>query len=129
VLFGGDIRNGDNGLGIYLNDTWTWDGTTWTQQFPISSPPARGTASIAYDPYLGEVVLFGGSSLYATEQGLNDTWTWNGVNWTQRNPLNRPPARWCAALDFNAPSKGLLLFGGEGNNDVFLNDTWFLLVE
>ena len=129
VLFGGDIRNGDNGLGIYLNDTWTWDGTTWTQQLPVSSPSARGTASIAYDPYLGEVVLFGGSSLYATEQGLNDTWTWNGVNWTQRNPLNRPPARWCAALDFNAPSKGLLLFGGEGNNDVFLNDTWFLLVE
>ncbi len=31
-------------------------------------------------------------------------------------------------MDFNATSKGVMLFGGEGNNDVFLNDTWLLVV-
>ncbi len=36
VLFGGDDSTGTD-----LNDTWTWDGTTWTQQFPPLSPPAR----------------------------------------------------------------------------------------
>jgi hypothetical protein len=36
VLFGGA-----SGSNIYLGDTWTWDGTTWTQQFPPVSPPAR----------------------------------------------------------------------------------------
>ncbi|MGA2742360.1 MAG: kelch repeat-containing protein [Bryobacteraceae bacterium] len=128
VLFGGDIRNGDNGLGIYLNDTWTWDGVDWTQQFPVASPSARGTASMTYDASLRQVLLFGGSALYATEQGLNDTWTWDGNNWTERNPVARPPARWAAGMDFNATGKSVLLVGGEGNNDVFLNDTWLLVL-
>ena len=33
VLFGG------NNPGGQLGDTWTWDGTTWTQQAPVPSPP------------------------------------------------------------------------------------------
>ena len=27
-----------------LDDTWTWDGTTWTEQTPATSPPARTDA-------------------------------------------------------------------------------------
>ena len=41
--------------------TWTWDGTTWTQQHPATSPPARDEASMAYDAATGTVVLFGGN--------------------------------------------------------------------
>ncbi len=127
VLFGGDIRNGNGGQGIYLNDTWTWDGVNWTHQSPATSPAKRGTASMAYDASLGKVVLFGGSRLYSSAEGLNDTWTWNGENWTQRNPATRPPARWAAGMDFDPASKGLVLFGGEGDGDVFLGDTWLLV--
>jgi hypothetical protein len=42
VLFGG---GGNHDLG----DTWTWDGTTWTQQAPATHPAARLSASMAYD--------------------------------------------------------------------------------
>ena len=35
VLFGG------HGAAASLGDTWTWDGTTWTQQTPATSPTAR----------------------------------------------------------------------------------------
>jgi hypothetical protein len=34
VLFGGA------GEGV-LNDTWIWDGTTWTEQHPSTVPPAH----------------------------------------------------------------------------------------
>ena len=38
VLFGGQ----DSGSG-YLNDTWTWNGTTWNEQSPAASPPLAAT--------------------------------------------------------------------------------------
>src|SRR5215467_806721 len=41
VLFGGAVGFG----GRWGNDTWTWNGTTWTQQHPATSPPARAFAS------------------------------------------------------------------------------------
>jgi hypothetical protein len=56
VLFGGQ---GPHGV---LGDTWTWDGTTWTQQRLAAHPPARSYAAMAYDPAPGTVVLFGGGS-------------------------------------------------------------------
>ena len=45
VLFGGTGANG-----TVLNDTWTYNGTTWTQLSPLTSPPARSDSSMAYDP-------------------------------------------------------------------------------
>ncbi len=53
VLFGGGGRRP-------VGDTWTWDGTTWTQQHPATSPPVRCGTSMAYDAATGTVVLFGG---------------------------------------------------------------------
>jgi hypothetical protein len=69
VLFGG-VGGG------YLNDTWTWDGTTWTEQTPATSPSARYVASMAYDPATGDMVLFGG---VGNSGLLNDTWTYGPV--------------------------------------------------
>ena len=69
VLFGGTT----NIAHVELGDTWTWDGTTWTQQHPATSPPHRLDASMAYDPATRTVVLFGGSSSRST---FGDTWTW-----------------------------------------------------
>ena len=37
VLFGGYTTQGHGGL----NDTWTWDGSTWTKQAPATHPPAE----------------------------------------------------------------------------------------
>ena len=56
VLFGGVSR-----VGNFLNTTWTWDGSTWTQQHPATSRPPRKSASMAYDAATGDVVLFGGT--------------------------------------------------------------------
>lgn len=69
---------GENG------DTWTWNGARWNVQNPVHSPPARVRASMAYDATHRVVVLFGGSTGSAAAlHELNDTWTWNGSDWTQ----------------------------------------------
>ena len=67
VLFGGF---GDAALA----DTWAWDGTTWTNQAPATSPQAREDASMAYDATTGDMVLFGGTVTGA--QRFGDTWVW-----------------------------------------------------
>jgi hypothetical protein len=116
VLFGGQSSSGN------LNDTWTWNGTTWINMSPAASPPARSSATMAYDPSSGQVVLFGG----AGNSGLlGDTWTWNGTTWTQQTPAMSPPARDTAMMAYD-PSSGLVvLFGGQGDGGLdSLGDTW-----
>ena len=69
VLFGGTLATSPP----ESNDTWTWNGTTWAQQVPATSPPARVLASMAYDSGTGQLVLFDG----LTSGGeLNDTWAY-----------------------------------------------------
>jgi hypothetical protein len=44
---------------------------------------------MAYDAATHTVVLFGGISQKCTRRGcpvLDDTWTWNGSDWTQQTP-------------------------------------------
>src|SRR5947208_12730816 len=53
VLFGG-FGTGPSGM---LSDTWTWDGTGWTQRTPAHAPPARYQMGMAYDAAHGQVVL------------------------------------------------------------------------
>ena len=62
VLFGGRDPGGAR------NDTWTYDvaTNTWKRQFPSTSPPARSSASMAYDAQSNLIVLFGGQN--RTEQ-------------------------------------------------------------
>jgi hypothetical protein len=122
VLFGGD-SGGPLFNDTYYNDTWTWDGTRWIRQFPSSSPSARGEVSIAYDPGLRSVVVFGGVG--GRGRRSNDTWLWNGSNWREVHPNAAPMARCAAAMDYDPIANELVLFGGFGINT--LNDTWVLI--
>jgi hypothetical protein len=114
VLFGGSA----NGSG--LNETWTFNGTTWTHLSPATSPPARSYASMAYDPATGTMVLFGGSG---ASSDLNDTWTFNGTTWTHLSPATSPRARDGASMAYDPATGNIVLFGGE-ENSVNLGDTW-----
>jgi hypothetical protein len=113
VLFGG--LNGTT----HLADTWTWEGTTWTQQHPSVSPPARNAAVMAGDPASHRLVLFGG---YDGTTWLGDTWTWDGSTWTHQNPISSPPARDVAVMAADPTSGHVVLFSGGGAT--MLDDTW-----
>jgi hypothetical protein len=124
VLFGG-IRNVFFGTGGFeLNDTWVWDGTNWTQKSPATSPSTRSGSAMAYDATHGQIVLFGGfhRTSATVASYLNDTWVWDGTNWTQKSPATSPPPRSGAAMAYDATNSQTVLFGGYiGGN---LNDTW-----
>ncbi len=45
---------------------------------------------MAYDAARRQVVLFGGYQ--STAVSLNDTWTWNGIDWQQQHPQTSPPS-------------------------------------
>jgi hypothetical protein len=92
ILFGGGGAGPrtNSPLPPSLDDTWTWDGSNWTQQQPAVVPPARQSPNIAYDAVVQKVVLFGGVSSDLPWQPLQDTWTWDGTNWTQLNPATSP---------------------------------------
>lgn len=121
VLFGGQ-----NGSGVVLNDTWTWDGNNWTQVFPPISPRARrfDQPGMTYDPMTKSIVLFGGVD--SSNNVFGDTWTWNGATqaWTRRFPPSSPSPR-RAPIAYDAASKTVVLFGGDVENlNILYNDTW-----
>ena len=71
-LFGG-LAPGPGSRVRVLDDTWTWNGSTWTEHHPARHPAARCGTSMAYDATARGVVLFGGYNLSAD---YHDTWIW-----------------------------------------------------
>lgn len=80
VLFGGS--NGNPNL-AGLGDTWTWNGTNWTQASPQTKPPARYSHAMAYDAMHQQTVLFGERRLRCS--------TIRGSGITPIGPRWRPP--------------------------------------
>jgi hypothetical protein len=120
VLFGG--LGADNNT--VLSDTWTWDGSNWTQRSPVNSPPARNFHAMAYDSLHQQIVLFGGStsSYYSL---LSDTWVWDGSNWAQKFPANSPQARFNQAMAYDGAHGQVVLFGGCCRDPLSdTQDTW-----
>jgi N-acetylneuraminic acid mutarotase len=78
LLFGG--LNNNPFLIPVLNDTWEWDGSTWSQKILPASPPLRFAHAMA--TLKDKVLLFGG--LDSSSHDYNDTWAWDGKNWSQK---------------------------------------------
>jgi hypothetical protein len=88
VLFGGGLTPFGTPV---LDDTWEWNGSTWTQHLPSVRPPARWNCFLAADWSAGHVVMSGGG--VGVNSVWNDTWTWNGAVWQQLTPTVQPTAR------------------------------------
>jgi PKD repeat protein len=87
------------------------------------APPLLVGGSSAYDPVDRETVYFGGC-LQNGPCPSNETWVFVGGIWVnETNPLDAPPARTAASMDFDANMNAILLFGGRGASQLF-NDTW-----
>ena len=91
ILFGGSFAT--EYLRLNRDDTWVWDGTTWTQK-RVGGPIRRSRPAMAYDAAHDEVVMFGGidgSSCAPSCWNYSDTWVWDGTTWTQKFPEHNPP--------------------------------------
>src|SRR4029077_12721245 len=121
VLFGGRVA------GQRVNDTWEWDGSNWTQRTPTTLPFPRFWHSMAYDAQLGMTVMWGGDHIEPFLLGpINDTWLWDGTNWTRDWTAATPIYRAGQAMAYDSARGRIVLFGGtdEGFPGINYNDTW-----
>ena len=111
VLFGGY----DGSSQSYLDETWTWDGTSWNRQ-KNHPAPSRSLAAMWYDPTLKKTVIYGGVGRVTSTDRITryaDMWTFDGSGWTQLTPAGGTPGPRYAAQTVVDPHTGhLLLFGG-----------------
>ncbi len=112
VLFGGSGKN----------ETWAWDGASWTRLDAVPVLTARYGHTMAYDPVLQQVLLFGGRDNSAY---FNDTWVWNPqtASWSKLSPAQSPPARIYHTMVYDAARQQIVLFGGLSTSTA-LGDTW-----
>jgi pimeloyl-ACP methyl ester carboxylesterase len=121
VLFGGSTP----GDGTFYNDTWEYDGNTWVQRFPLNPPSPRNGAKMAYDPIRGRMLLFGGYRFQGQMIFFDETWEYDGAQWVQRFPVNRPEPRETVGLAYDTSRGVMVLFGGGRiAGSIVFNDTW-----
>jgi hypothetical protein len=116
--------------------TWLFSNGSWRLDCARCGSPgilSRRFASMAFDPVGNLTILFGGCPNVGRfgEQlcpdPFNDTWTFNGAEWTQVRGT-APPARADAPFAYDPTAQFLLLFGGwaggSGPVPKLLNDNW-----
>jgi hypothetical protein len=112
VLFGGC-----NSMRCFA-DTWTFDGTNWTN-VASGGPAARSGFGMVYDAAREVIVLFGGGTGSAL---FRDTWTWNGTSWTQV-ATSGPTPRWNVGMAYDPVRQKTVLVGGANFSNAF-RETW-----
>ena len=115
VMFGGYD-------GIYLNDTWIFNGSDWIQLSPASAPPVRSAAAMSFDRASGKMVMFGG---FNGNNYLGDTWLWDGAKqtWTEGHPITLPTAVTLPMM-FTDPLDGHAGMIGGFDGNFFYNNNW-----
>jgi hypothetical protein len=120
LLFGGTLLTSG---GAQTNETWAWNGQTWTQLHPTASPPAL-PGTMVYDAASQQIILF----LYRVQSGgtvANEMWTWDGNTWHQLQPTVLPEVL-DASIAYDAAQGQIVLFGSETSQDTgtLTNSTW-----
>jgi hypothetical protein len=108
VIYGGSFAF-DRPPDQQHQETWTWDGRKWQQQHPKDSPPARLRTAMAFDPVTQRVILYGGLATLHPFSAWNDTWMWDGANWTQLHPPSSPSSVLEPALAYDGKRGELIL--------------------
>ena len=131
VLFGGYQIEGNDY--VKLGDTWVFQNDTWTL-VSETGPSSRHGVAMAYDPNLGGVILFGGSTIDKQYgEGKGETWKWDGENWSKLE-IDQPGGVFNATMVYDEIEQGLIRFGGyDGKNRIdqtwlFRNNRWTQLI-
>ncbi len=117
LLFGGEAY-GDQTL---LQDTWAWNGSSWTEVGQGGQAPPASLMSIAsYDPVRGEMVLVQSDIHFGTPIHL---WTWNGIAWRPRSVLGGPTSP-VAAIAFEPRTRTVIAIAGKCSGFECRSQTW-----
>jgi len=82
---------------------------SWKLRVSPVAPVKRNPTAMAYDVNRRVAVLYGGGSAY-----LNDTWEYNGLEWTQQTPPHNPGKRNNHGMCYDSDLRKVYLWGGWG---------------
>jgi hypothetical protein len=122
VLFGGALEH----FGQSSSDeTWEWDGTSWTQR-DVAAPPPRSGHAMVFDSQRNVTVLFSGSFGVIK---YNDTWEFDGAQWMLRSDSGPSPYRSDFAMTYDSVHHQTIVFGGYAPQafppgSSYVNEVW-----
>jgi len=127
VLFGGETA-----ADTYSDETWVFNGASWTLKDPSLRPPARADHAMAFDGVANLTVVYGGTALAGD---LGDVWRYDlntggpQGSWSQcaEGPVG-PGARHGHEMVFDPTSGRITMLGGleAGGPSSAIGDTWHL---
>ena len=119
VIVSEEFANPGNGTVDISQYQWRLASTT--------GPGPRRRTRMVYHDHLRKVILFGGVATSLNEP-LNDTWSWNGVRWTEETGQD-PPSRFWNGMVYDADVRQVFVLGGNSVDPNFdfvtLDDLWF----
>ena len=94
-----------------------FDGSEWKSFSGLEDvPDSRRFAGFVYDQTLKKSVLFGGFDDVFNYR--DDTWTWDGVKWTEVDTDDEPENRAQMAMWYDPLAKKTILYSGVGRPDI-----------
>jgi hypothetical protein len=117
VVFGGSTTS----ISGFMDDTWEFDGSSWTKMSPVMRPKARNDHAMTYDPVRKRVILFGGRD---ADGLLNDLWEWDGRSWQQLRPETLMSPRRDHCLVYDTRRRRLITYGGYDERGQAEGNVW-----
>ncbi len=109
----GNLMNHDGCSSTCIPESPVWRSSTAPQ------PPSITGFGFAYDRMRGRVLTFGSCF-------TNESWEWDGTQWTQPTPASLPPARCEPGMAYDDVHRKMIVFGGSYGTATtdLLADTW-----
>lgn len=118
IIFGGNGPAGNGG-----SETWSWNGSTWAQLSPATTPAIRYLPFMAYDYDRNKVVMYGGR--YSGSLERYDTYTWDGTDWTLKTTtIASTDSGNGRSMTYTTLCSEAVRFGGEITNNGNLTWLW-----
>jgi hypothetical protein len=121
MMFGG--FNATHTVPAY-SATWRFTGTAWEKLHPKTIPIPRGWGIATLDPLRHNVVLTGGNG---DTIRTDNTWTWDGTNWTMLSPATQVSAFIGAGSAFDPAAQAVVVFGGIAETWSWTGNNWVQL--
>lgn len=113
LLFGGFTA-----ASTLAGDTWSWDGSSWTELSPTTGPTPRQLCGMVTHEARRSAILVGGRDATGASA---EVWEWTGT-W-QRLP-ELPVALAAPATFYDRRRQRLVVFGGQRSDDTVEDRTW-----
>lgn len=123
LMFGGEVTT-CGGLFCLIrarDETWSWNGTTWTK-LVVVAPKPRFQASATLDTRTDTIVMVGGADYPSVAYA--ETWEYDGVQWRLFPDQPWATGRYAASIAYDQGRDEIVVFGGYDASTVLNNETW-----